>query len=145
MTVDEAGALVRQRFELPIPLVLDRRHRLAPTPAALGATAHVDEALARARTAPPGASLTLPVLIDGNVVRAYVLQVANRFNRKPTDAQVFLRRLKPVIVPDRPGLIVNRLALTTRSSRACARRAASASGSATAHSPRRRSAPRSAR
>ena len=99
MTVDEAGALVRQRYELPLPLVLDRRHRLAPPPAVLGASAHVDEALARARTAPPGASITLPVLIDGNVVRAYVLQVAKRFYRKPVDAQVFLRRLKPVIVP----------------------------------------------
>ena len=53
------------------------------------------------------------MLIDGNVVRAYVLQVAKRFYRKPADAQVFLRRLKPVIVPDRPGLVVNRLALTT--------------------------------
>src|SRR4249919_3495807 len=113
MTVDEAGALVRERFELPISLVLDRRHRLAPPPEALGATAHIDEALARARTAQPGAAITLPVLIDGNVVRAYVLQVARRFYRKPVNAQVFLRRLKPVIVPDRPGLVVNRLALTT--------------------------------
>jgi lipoprotein-anchoring transpeptidase ErfK/SrfK len=113
MTVDEAGELVRQRYELPIPLVLDRRHRLAPPPEALGGTAHIDEALARARTALPGASITLPVLIDGNVVRAYVLQVAKRFYRKPVDAQVFLRHLKPVIVPDRPGLVVNRLALTT--------------------------------
>ena len=113
MTVDEAGALVRERYELPIPLVLDRRHRLAPPPEALGATAHFDEALARARTAPPGASITLPVLVDGNVVRTYVLQVAKRFYRKPVDAQVFLRHLKPVIVPDRPGLVVNRLALTT--------------------------------
>ena len=106
MTVDEAGVLVRQRYELPIPLVLDRRHRLAPAPEALGATAHVDEALAARETAPPGASIALPVLIDGNVVRAYVLRVARRFDRKPADAQVFLRRLKPVVVPDRPGLVV---------------------------------------
>ena len=113
MTVDEAGELVRQQYELPIPLVLDRRHRLAPPPEAFGATAHIDEALARARTALPGATITLPVLIDGNVVRGYVLHVAKRFYRKPTDAQVFLRHLKPVIVPDRPGLVVNRLALTT--------------------------------
>jgi lipoprotein-anchoring transpeptidase ErfK/SrfK len=41
------------------------------------------------------------------------LRVAKRFYRKPADAQVFLRRLKPVIVADRPGLVVNRLALTT--------------------------------
>ena len=113
MTVEEAANVVRERFEVPLPLVLDRKHRLAPPPEALGASAHIDEAIARARTAPPGAGITLPVLIDGNVVRAYVLRVAKRFYRKPVDAQVFLRRVKPVIVPDRPGLVVNRLALTT--------------------------------
>jgi lipoprotein-anchoring transpeptidase ErfK/SrfK len=113
MTAEEAGTVVRERFELPLPLVLDRKHRLAPLPETLGASPHVDEAIAKALTASPGAAVTLPVLIDGNVVRAYVLQVAKRFYRKPADAQVFLRRLKPVIVPDRPGLVVNRLALTT--------------------------------
>jgi len=113
MTADEAGTVVREQFDLPLPLVLDRKHRLAPLPDTLGATAHVDEAIAKALASPPGAAVTLPVLIDGTVVRAYVLQVAKRFYRKPADAQVFLRRLKPVIVPDRPGLVVNRLALTT--------------------------------
>ena len=38
--------------------------------------------------------------------------MARRFNRRPADAQVFLRHLKPVVVPDRPGLTVNRLRLT---------------------------------
>jgi lipoprotein-anchoring transpeptidase ErfK/SrfK len=113
MTVEEAANLVREQFEQPLPLVLDRKHRLAPPPETLGASAHVDEAIARARVAPPGAAITLPVLIDGNVVRAYVLRLSKRFYRKPADAQLFLRRLKPVIVPDRPGLVVNRLALTT--------------------------------
>jgi len=113
MTADEAGTVVREQFDLPLPLVLDRKHRLAPQPETLGATPHVDEAVTKALTAPPGASITLPVLIDGNVIRAYVLQVAKRFYRRPADAQVFLRRLKPVIVDDRPGLVVNRLALTT--------------------------------
>ena len=54
----------------------------------------------------------LPVVIDGRVVRAYVRLVSLRFNRRPVDAQVFLRHLKPVVVPERPGLAVNRLALT---------------------------------
>jgi lipoprotein-anchoring transpeptidase ErfK/SrfK len=112
LTVEEATTLVKEQFEQPLPLVLDRRHRLAPPPEALGASAHVDEVINRARAAPPGSALTLPVLINGNVVRAYVLRVANRFYRKPVDAQVFLRHLEPVVVPDRPGLAVNRLALT---------------------------------
>ena len=56
--------------------------------------------------------LTLPVLIDGDITRAYVRSVAARYNRPPVDAQIFLRKLKPVVVPDRPGVKVNRLALT---------------------------------
>jgi lipoprotein-anchoring transpeptidase ErfK/SrfK len=113
MTPDEAKLVVIERFNVPLPLRIDRRRKLAPPPSALGATAHVDEAINRARTSQPGAALTLPVLIDGDVVRAYVRSVAARYNRPPVDAQVFLRKLKPVIVPDRPGLKVNRLALTT--------------------------------
>jgi lipoprotein-anchoring transpeptidase ErfK/SrfK len=112
LTPEEATAVVQERFEVALPVILDRRRRLAPLPGALGARAHVDEAIARARSSQPGATLTLPVLIDGDVVRAYSLAVSRRFNRRPADAQVFLRRSKPVVVPDRPGLTVNRLALT---------------------------------
>ena len=112
MTPEEAAIVVRQRFEEPLPLILDRKHRLGPSPGSLGATAHVDEALNRARSSAPGTSLTLPVLIDGDVVRAYVLSVARRFNRSPTDSRVFLRGLRPVVVPERPGLTVIRPLLT---------------------------------
>jgi lipoprotein-anchoring transpeptidase ErfK/SrfK len=112
LTADEARTVVQERFEVGLPLVLDRKHRLAPPPSALGAVPHYDETIAKAQSAQPGQAVTLPVLIDGDVIRAYVLRVAQRFNRKPVDAQVFLRRLKPVVVPDRPGLSVNRLALT---------------------------------
>jgi hypothetical protein len=113
MTPDEAKIVVTERFQTPLPIRFDRRRRLAPMPSALGATAHVDEAINRARNSPPGTALTLPVLIDGDVVRAYVRSVAAFYNRAPTDARVFLRKLKPVIVPDRPGVKVNRLALMT--------------------------------
>jgi lipoprotein-anchoring transpeptidase ErfK/SrfK len=112
LTSEEAATVVRERFELPLPLFLDRKHRLAPVPSTLGTSAHIDEAIAKAQSSQPGAAVTLPVLINGDVVRSYVQRVAQRFNRKPVDAQVFLRRLKPVVVPDRPGLTVNRLALT---------------------------------
>ncbi len=112
LTPDEARTIVQERFELSLPLALDRKHRLARPPSALGAVPHDDEALARAQSAQPGQAVTLPVLIDGTVVRAYVQRVAQRFYRKPVDAQVFLRKLKPVLVPDRPGLVVNRPVLT---------------------------------
>jgi len=112
LSPEEATTLVQEQFDVPLRIVLDRRHRLAPTPETLGATAHVDEAIARARIAEPGTALTLPVLVNGSVVRAYVLDVSRRFNRRPADAHVFLRHLKPVVVKDRPGLTVNRLRLT---------------------------------
>jgi lipoprotein-anchoring transpeptidase ErfK/SrfK len=112
LTPEEATTIVQERFDLPLQVILDRRHRLAPLPGALGASTHVDEAIARARSSEPGTALTLPVLINGDVVRAYVLRVSRRFNRSPADAHVFLRHLKPVVVPDRPGLTVNRLRLT---------------------------------
>jgi len=114
LSPEEATTVVQEHFELPLPVILDRKHRLAPVPEALGASAHVDEAIARARIAEPGAEITLPVLINGDIVRTYVLSVARRFNRRPADAQVFLRKLKPVVVADRPGLTVDRLALTQR-------------------------------
>ena len=114
LTPEAATDLVRERFEQPLPLVLDRRHRLAPLPGVLGAKARIDEAIARARISEPGAQLQLSVVVDGQVVRGYVLRVARRFNRRPIDAQVFLRHLKPVVVPDRPGMIVDRLQLTQR-------------------------------
>jgi lipoprotein-anchoring transpeptidase ErfK/SrfK len=114
LTPEAATELVRERFEQPLPLVLDRRHRLAPSPGVLGAKAQIDEAIARARISEPGAQLQLSVVVDSQVVRGYVLRVARRFNRRPIDAQVFLRHLKPVVVPDRPGMIVDRLQLTQR-------------------------------
>ena len=112
LTPEEAATVVRERFDLPLRLFLDRRRRLAPLPSALGARAHVDEAILRARSADPGEALRLPVLIDGRVLRAYVLSVSKRFNRSPVDAAVFLRRLRPLIAPDRPGLTVDRAKLT---------------------------------
>ena len=109
---DEAFSVLQERFDLPLPLVLDRRRRLAPSPAALGTSAHIDEVLDRAQASQPGTALQLPVLIDGNVVRGYVFLVARRFARSPINAQVFLRHQRPVIVPDRPGAIIDRLSLT---------------------------------
>ena len=112
LSPEEATTIVQERFDLPLQIVLDRKHRLAPTPAGLGASALVDVAIERARNAYPGEALTLPVRVDGSAVRAYVFGVSRRFNRSPTSARVFLRRLKPVVVPDRPGLTINRPKLT---------------------------------
>src|SRR5439155_5406167 len=83
LTAEEAAGAVGERFELPLTLVLDRRHRLAPTPEALGASAHVDEVVARALASQAGTALTLPALIHGDVTPAYGFAVARRFNPPP--------------------------------------------------------------
>ncbi len=108
LSPEEATEVVRERFEAPLPLVLDRRHRLAPTPGVLGARARIDETIERARAALPGTALRLAVLVNGSTVRAYVFSVARRFDREPVDAKVFLRRLRPTVVADRPGMVVKR-------------------------------------
>ena len=51
LSPEEATTIVQERFDLPLRIVLDRRHRLAPTPAGLGSSAAVDVAIARARSA----------------------------------------------------------------------------------------------
>ena len=49
LTPEEATTLVQERFDLPLQVILDRHHRLAPLAGALGASTHVDEAVASAR------------------------------------------------------------------------------------------------
>lgn len=107
-----AAALVQERFDWGLPLVYNGRRRLAPSPYALGATARIEQAVERARSAQPGQEVGLTVLISGDRTRAYVASVARRFNRRPADAAVVLRRLRPKIFPERPGITVLRADLT---------------------------------
>jgi hypothetical protein len=112
LSPEMAALTVRERFERALPLVLGGRPRLAPSPYALGATARIEAAVERARSALPGEEVGLTVLVSGERLRAYVAAVARRFNRRPVDARVFLRRNRPRIAPDRPGRTVRRGPLT---------------------------------
>jgi lipoprotein-anchoring transpeptidase ErfK/SrfK len=111
MTPETATVVVQQRFDLGLPLIYKRR-RLTPSPAALGATARVEQAVERARNAQPGEEVGLTVLIEGATTRAYVASVARRFNRRPGNAALVLRRQRPKIVPERVGVTVLRAPLT---------------------------------
>ncbi len=111
MTPETATAIVQERFDSGLPLVY-RRNRLLPSPAVLGATARVEQAVERARNAQPGEEVGLTVLIAGDTTRRYVASVARRFNRKPANAALALRRLRPKIVPERLGVTVLRAELT---------------------------------
>jgi lipoprotein-anchoring transpeptidase ErfK/SrfK len=63
----------------------------------------VGEAVARARSAAPNEHVTLAVQVRGDSVRGYVARVAKRFDSEPTDAQLFLRNLRPFITKPRAG------------------------------------------
>jgi lipoprotein-anchoring transpeptidase ErfK/SrfK len=106
LTPEEALLTVRDRFDQGLPLVINGRRRLAPTAGAVGATARIDAAVARARSAVPGEDVPLTVLVPEERLLAYAGAVARRFNRNPVDAQVFLRRLRPKIVPERLGTTI---------------------------------------
>jgi lipoprotein-anchoring transpeptidase ErfK/SrfK len=111
LTKPEAAAAVRAAFAQPLRLVFER-HRLTPTPATLGATALVTQAVGRAMTARPRASVALPVRVHGASVREYVAGLAERWNREAVDSRLFLRRLTPVVTKDRSGLAFDRKGAT---------------------------------
>ena len=111
LSPEAALSVVRTAFAAPLVLRFDGRV-LRPSPARLGATAYVRGAVNRARTAPPGTAVSLLVRVRVAVVRAYVAKLARRFDRKGVDARLVLRRLRPVIVPDRPGRALLRAATT---------------------------------
>jgi lipoprotein-anchoring transpeptidase ErfK/SrfK len=103
LTSADAYNAVNQVFSEPLALVV-RRHRLAPQPAQLGASARIGEAVARAGSAFPGTRIPLPVSIDRARLRAYVGAVAKRFDVQPVDAQLYLRNLRPSITKPVTGL-----------------------------------------
>jgi lipoprotein-anchoring transpeptidase ErfK/SrfK len=105
---EEAYAAVRAAFERPLRIQLGRR-RLAASPESLGAVAYALKAVDRARVATPGTALPLPIAVDGRRVRAYVGLLAEQNDRKPADAQLFLRRARPWISPERSGRVLDRL------------------------------------
>jgi L,D-transpeptidase catalytic domain/Putative peptidoglycan binding domain len=105
---EEAAFVVQQRFDQGIPLVINGRRRLAPTPYSVGASARVEAAVQRALVAAPGEEVPLTVLVSEERLFTYAATVARRFNRNPVDAQVYLRRLRPKIIPERLGIAIQR-------------------------------------
>ena len=107
LTSEQAFQTVQAAFSRPLPLVVTR-HRLAPTPAQFGAIARIRAAVERARKAAPGADVPLVVTVSHPKIRAYLAVVAKRFERAPVDSTLSLRRLKPWISKDVPGLKLDR-------------------------------------
>jgi hypothetical protein len=107
LTADDASARVTAAFERPFVLLV-ARHRLAPTPARLGAVAAVRDAVRRALAAAPGTALKLRVTPSRRRTSGYLELVARRFDRKPVDAHLFLRGLRPWVSRQKPGRMLRR-------------------------------------
>jgi lipoprotein-anchoring transpeptidase ErfK/SrfK len=107
LSSDQAYAAVQQAFSRPLPLLV-AGHRLAPSPAQFGAVARIKAAVEKAKTAIPGADVPLVVTVARPRIRTYVAKVAKRFERAPVDAQLSLRRLRPWISKEVPGLTLDR-------------------------------------
>jgi lipoprotein-anchoring transpeptidase ErfK/SrfK len=108
MTAAEAFTTITASFARP--LILDvPRHRLAAAPARLGAMAAVRAAVARASTAPEGTALKLRVILNRKRTASYLERVAKHFDRKPVDAQLLLRGLRPRVTKQQPGRALRHL------------------------------------
>jgi lipoprotein-anchoring transpeptidase ErfK/SrfK len=105
---DAAAATVETAFERPLPLVV-AGHRLFPTMKRLDASAYVSGAVAQALAAAPGTAVKLRVKLNRPKATAYVAKIAKRFDRKPVDAQLGLRNLRPVVSSERPGRSLRRV------------------------------------
>ncbi len=115
---ESARALVRGRFARPIVLHT-AGERWVVRPGALGVESSVDDAVARALHAQPGAGVRMRVAVSQRQIRAYVTYLNRRFSEKPEDARLLgARNLRPVIAKGRPGRRVARWLMEARIKRA---------------------------
>lgn len=107
LTPAAAMAAVNVAARSPLVVAVDDV-RVPVPPQRLGVRTYVEEAVARARTAKPGARIPLVVTVRGADVRAWVAKLAVNRNREVRDARVVLSGLKPRLVVERDGYVIRR-------------------------------------
>jgi lipoprotein-anchoring transpeptidase ErfK/SrfK len=104
-----AAALAAVKLAARSPLVVTVEDvRLSVSPQKLGVKEYVEEAVARARRAKPGASIPLHVIVRGADVRAWVAKLAANRDREVRDARVVLSGAHPRVMPERDGYVLRR-------------------------------------
>ncbi len=104
LTAAEARKVVTSRFVRPLRLSGGPGSRLKVTPKQLGAVPDIAAAVSLAsRVKRSGYRVPLKVEIAMPAVERYVATLARRFERKPVDATLRLRNLKPVETGNVPG------------------------------------------
>jgi lipoprotein-anchoring transpeptidase ErfK/SrfK len=110
MTADEAELAVGEAFATPVP-VRFRRRAFALDPNRF-AVPQIRRAIAYALNARPGTTVRLPVTLRRDRVAAWSAALAKRFDRRPVDSTLRLRKLRPWLSKDRPGRVLDRRATT---------------------------------
>jgi hypothetical protein len=105
MTGEQARTAVRASFRQPIAVGLPAQTFFV-SPSRLGVPL-IAPAIEKALVAAPGEPVALQVLVDRPRLVAYSEELARDFSRPAVDAQVRLRRLRPVISEEKVGLEVH--------------------------------------
>ena len=108
LTAEQATEYVRTQFSLP--LVLTYGTFMFEAPSDKLAAPSVQRAVQEALVAQANTTVPLTVTVRRLEVQKFVAEVANRFARKPIDARLFLKKLKPWIAPEKDGREIDRVA-----------------------------------
>jgi lipoprotein-anchoring transpeptidase ErfK/SrfK len=108
LTAETAAEYVRTQFALPLVVGYGTYVLEAPTESL--AVPSIQKAVQQALVSAPNTTVPLVVTVRKPALRAYVAQISARFARKPVDARLFLRKLKPWIAPEKVGREIDRVA-----------------------------------
>ena len=91
----QAAEVVRDYFGRPVTILVGKR-TLRATPKQLGAIAHAQEAIRRARLVLPGRNVPLKVTVKAGPLERYVAKIAKRFERAARRVAPAAQRLEAV-------------------------------------------------
>ncbi len=112
LTPAAATRALKTAFAKPLPLVLDGT-KVELHPAKL-ASAYIDPAVGKARSASSGTNVHLVVVAHGAAVRAAVAKLAERFDRKPRNASLGFVAGRPRVRPELDGASLEKPVLLQR-------------------------------
>ena len=115
LTGPEARALVQERFEKPVTLVVSPTRKLRIEPMELGAAAQVLKAVKTAvRVRTPGLAVPLSVEVNHLKLDRYLAALAKTTDHDAVDASLVLRNFRPVAKKSKPGIRLKQLIASQR-------------------------------